>query len=122
MGRGVLVRGNMHDQDLTELLRLRREKTPPVLPGSFQQDVLREIRRRAAAQGAGGPGWLNWLLEPFRQPLYAGASLAFAIILGAAFGGYAMADESRLASRALDLQVFTSRSSALPSTLLQAKP
>ena len=107
----------MHDYDLTELLRLQREKPIPALPGSFQQDVLREIRLRAAEHGA---GWLGWLLEPFRQPLFAGASLAFALLLGVALGaGSVMADESRLASRALDLHVFTSRSPALPSTLLQ---
>ena len=105
----------MHDQDLTELLRLQREKPMPALPASFQQDVLREIRRLSPDPAA---GWLNWLLEPFRQPLFAGASLAFALVIGTVLGTYAMADDSRIASRALDLQVFTSRSPALPSALL----
>lgn len=111
----------MDDQDLTALLHLHREKPLPALPLSFQEDVLRAIRRRSVESACGKPGWLKWLLEPFRQPLFAEVSLSFAMLIGTALGAYAIADDAQIASRALDLEVFMSRSPALPSTLLHPR-
>ncbi len=108
----------MDDQDLTKLLEQYRMKSDPQLPASFQRDVQREIRQRASEINTANPGWLNWCLEPLRYPLFAMASLAFAMLIGIAMGTYAIGGEHRIASQALDLHVFTSQSPALLSTSL----
>lgn len=108
----------MNDSELTKILNLSQNKPIPALPGAFQQGVLREIRRRSSEAAAQPPRWLALLFEPVRHLRFAAAIVAFAGFLGTMFGTYETRSPSRVASQALDLEVFTSRSPSLPSTLI----
>lgn len=110
----------MKDLELTNLLHLRRDAAPSSLPAGFQQDVWREIRLRRAQQMETHGGWLDWLLEPFRQPAVVCAALALSVLIGAGTALSNLPAGGDHTTSGLHLQVFSSSSPALPSTLLNA--
>lgn len=109
----------MNEQNLDQLLALRQERPLPTLPGSFQQDIWREIRHRKLEAIGHRSSWFSWFLEPLLQPATTFATLSFAVLLGIGMGTSALAESRNTQARfALNLQVFSSTSSALPATLL----
>ena len=106
----------MDHSSLDRLLQERREKAASALPGSFSQNVWREIRqRKATREPSVNPAsfWL-WLLRP--QAVL--AALALAITVGIGVGSRSPVSSAARAHQALDLQVFGGEAAALPSTLL----
>ena len=109
----------MNEQNLDQLLALRQERPLPTLPASFQQDVWREIRYRKSELIGLRSSWVSWFLEPLLQPTMTLATLTFAVLLGIGMGTSALAESRNIQARsALNLQVFSSASPALPATLL----
>jgi hypothetical protein len=110
--------GVMDDPTLDKLLDAYRERPRGSLPGSFQQNVWREIRRRKADDEARAAAPWAWLLELVLRPQMVLAVLAFALVLGTAIGVQRPVREAAMTRAALDLQVFGGASPSLPSTLL----
>ena len=107
----------MDQSSLDQLLQQRREKPAPVLPGSFSQNVWREIRqRKAAREPAASVSLWHWLLRP--QIVLAALTLAIAVGVAVGAGNWAPVSQAAQTREALDLEVFGRDASALPSTLL----
>lgn len=87
-----------------------------MLPGSFSQNVWREIRQRKADQepNISAASFWYWLVRPHAVL----AALALAITVGVGVGSRSSAAPAAQAHEALDLQVFGGKAAALPSTLL----
>ncbi len=105
----------MDDSDFNQLIKAVARRSPAPLPGSFGQDVLREIRLREDRHG----GWLQEICHLFLHPrLLAGST---AVVLAVALVFPAMISRAAEPTRAADhlgLGVFSVSSSNLPSGLL----
>ena len=105
----------MDHSSLDRTLQQRREIASPELPGSFSQNVWREIRQRKAAQEpAVAVSFWHWLLRPQMVAL----ALTVAVAVGVGVGSKRFVSSTMQTHQALDLQVFGDSASALPSTLL----
>ena len=105
----------MDDNSLGVLLRNRRESPPRKLPGAFRQNVWRAIHERSASDEREETAsvW-QWFLRPQMVT----AVLAVAVTVGVGLGSQVQDLGASNARNALDLNVFTDRAPALPSTLL----
>jgi negative regulator of sigma E activity len=106
----------MNQSSLDRLLQQRWKQAEGTLPGSFSQNVWREIRQRKADEEPStiAVSFWHWLLQP---PAVA-AALVLAVTVGVGVGSRPPISSAARAHQALDLQVFGGQASALPSTLL----
>lgn len=105
--------------DLDSLLATYREREVPALPGSFTQDVLRDIRQRLVAPQ---PSWWQDALAGFLRPSSIVAALSVALVTGA-MAPYALRpSDTSLSAKGLDLGVFSSGAQNVPSGLLAHLP
>ena len=104
----------MNDSSLDDLLRQSASRSEAALPGTFQQNVRREIRQRKETE----PRFAGSLFDLVLRPQVLFASLVLAVALGIGFG--ARSEDPTIAEtrRALELEVFSASAPALPSTLL----
>lgn len=105
----------MNCRGFEDLLGEFRRRDVPALPGSFPSDVLREIRRRTAADREAG--WLPLLLSLFRPSLLA-AGLSVAIAVGVVMPGIVRPADRSPVTSGPDLNVFSTDSPYFPSGLL----
>ncbi|MGC1478939.1 MAG: hypothetical protein WA771_00420 [Chthoniobacterales bacterium] len=106
--------------DLDSLLATYRESRVPALPGSFAQDVLRDIRLRRTAPPRSG--WWQEVLAGLHRPSFITASLSLALVVGAIAPFALGTSDSALSVRGLDLGVFSSSAQDFPSGLLAHLP
>lgn len=97
----------MNKYHLDELLENYAKKSAPPLPGSFSQNVLREIRLRKAAQQE-SPGWLSEIYSWVFHPRLLTASLSLAIIVAVLIPSIIPSPSSSQAAHGLGLDVFSS--------------
>lgn len=106
---------------IDSLLTAYRGTAIPALPGSFTDDVLRAIRLRKS-ETTSTRHWCQDFLETVLRPsvLVTGVSVAIAV------GGFVTYSthpaETGLAVRGLDLGIFSSYASGLPSGRLSRVP
>lgn len=104
----------MDEISLDEMLRHRRLANGASLPLNFEQNVWRAIRARSAdGRERAGSVW-QWLFGPQMVT----AMLTVAITVGVGLGSRLTDHGASNARNALNLNVFTDRAPALPSTLL----
>ena len=111
----------MNNSKLDGLLAGLAERKVPDLPGSFSQDVLREIRLRDSRADELQP-WLTRLLQSWLQPKTFALAVTAAVIFGAAVPITLKPDSTSLAVTSLDLNVFSSSAPNAPSGLLAKWP
>lgn len=109
----------MDDFSLDRLLRERREQGRTNLPGSFSQNVWREIRQQKAQRTPSTLASALWNL--LLRPQMVGVTLGMAITLGVGVGVQHDSTGAAQTHVALDLNVFGASSPALPATLLASK-
>lgn len=102
----------MNKYHLDELLGNYAKTSAPPLPGSFSQNVLREIRLRKASQQE-SPGWLSEIYNGIFHPRLLTASLALAIVVAIAIPSTLSSSSPSRAATSLGLDVFSS--AELPS-------
>lgn len=107
--------GYMEEKQLDSLLIQIQERQVPSLPSNISQNVWREIRIRQSQHKNGWDFLPEFLLSP--RILSSGLAIAFAVGIGS---GIFMTElpPSNGTRGALNLQVFSSLSPDLPSTLL----
>lgn len=111
----------MDDPSLDSLLNRLRDRREAALPGTFEQNVWREIRlRKSSSLEVEGSFWSR-ALDLILRPQTVAVSLAVALALGVGLGGRGTEPHTAQTHAALDLQVFGSASPSLPSTLLSAR-
>ena len=99
---------NKHQkQPLDELLKSYAERPIPPLPGSFSQNVLREIRLQKTAQQKSA-GWTAEIYQWLFRPQLLAASAMIAICVGVIAPSMISSTSSSLAATGLGLQVFSS--------------
>jgi hypothetical protein len=107
----------MNDQKLDDLLvDLARERIPE-LPGSFSQDVLREIRLRQDHTEE-KDSWFGAVLHPWLWPRVFAVSLTAAVTMGLVLPLAVLGNNASMAISSLDLNVFSNFTPNLPSGLL----
>ena len=111
----------MNNSTLDGLLAGLAERKVPDLPGSFSQDVLREIRLRESRANESQP-WLTRLLQSWLQPKTFAMAVTAAVIFGAAVPISLQTDNTTMAVKGLDLNVFSSSAPNAPSGLLANWP
>lgn len=111
----------MNYSKLDSLLAGLAERKVPDLPGSFSQDVLREIRLRESRAKESQP-WLTRLLQSWLQPKTFAMAVTAAVIFGAAMPISLQTDSTTMAVKGLDLNVFSSSAPNAPSGLLVKWP
>jgi hypothetical protein len=107
----------MNDRDIDELLREYADSPVPSLPGSFTQDVLREIRLRNADLDH-GESWLSEVYALFLRPGLVAVTFSIAVAIGVAYPAMMSSPNSAIAVSSLGLDVFSHSTSHLPSELL----
>ncbi|MGC1479365.1 MAG: hypothetical protein WA771_02580 [Chthoniobacterales bacterium] len=107
--------------NLDSLLAAYREREIPELPGSFAQDVLRDIRQRRSAPEA-RRGWWQEFLEMACRPSRLVAGLSVAIAIGVLIPYTTLPSEASRSVQGLDLAVFSGAARNLPSGLLTRIP
>ncbi len=107
----------MNDFELDDLLAGLAGRKAPDLPGSFGDDVLREIRLRKTSASE-SPPWLVGLLQSWLHPRCFALAIAAAVILGAVMPLAFTRSDTSMAIASLDLNVFSSSSLNTPSGLL----
>ena len=107
----------MDDRKLDELLKSYAKAPVPALPGAFPQNVLREIRLRAA-DAHPAESWLTELYALFFRPRLLAASFTMAVIVGLVLPVMMGPPNSATAASSLGLEVFSHSMSQLPSGLL----
>jgi hypothetical protein len=105
----------MDDRNLNELLRTYAGAPIPALPGSFPQDVLREIRLRKDARKS---DWLSEIYALLFRPGVLAASFSLAILVGVGLPAMMRPTNPGLTASSLGLGVFSSSMSELPSGTL----
>lgn len=109
----------MDQKNLDDLLSEYRAQPTPSLPGSFSKDVLREIR---LCQTQPQVHWLADFFSVCLRPTALVASLSIALAVGVSLPMMTRAPDLMLAARSLDLEVFSSHTSGVPSALLSRIP
>jgi len=102
----------MNDRKFDDLLKSYSDSPVPALPGSFTQDVLREIRMRKRPEES----WLSEISALLFRPRLMAASLSLAILIGVLLPTMAGTSKSTLAAKSLGLEIFSD--SGMPSGLL----
>jgi anti-sigma factor RsiW len=110
----------MDDRDLDEFLKRYANASVPALPGSFPQNVLREIRLRRGSSRQ-KEGWLSELYTLFFRPGFMAASFSLAIVVGFAFPAMMRPANPALTANSLGLDVFSHSMVELPSTPANAQ-
>ena len=105
----------MDDRNLIELLRSYADAPIPALPGSFPQDVLREIRLRNDARKS---DWLSEIYALFFRPGVLAASLSLAVLVGFGLPTMMSPTNPGLTASSLGLGVFSHSMSELPSGMV----
>ncbi len=111
----------MNDSKLDDLLAELARRKAPDLPGSFSQDVLREIRLRGSRSNESVP-WMVRLLQSWLQPRSFALAVTAAVVFGAALPITWKSDSGSQAAASLDLNVFSSSAPNAPSGLLAKWP
>ena len=106
---------------IDSLLAAYRGTVIPELPGSFADDVLRAIRLRKSESTA-VRSWCQDFLETVLRPSVFAAGVSVAIAVGALVPYVTHPAETGLAVRGLDLGIFSSNASVLPSGRLSRVP
>ena len=96
----------MDDLNLDKLLTRYAEAPVPALPGSFQQDVLREIRLRKG-DSRQSDGWLSEIYTLFFRPGFLAASFSLAVAVGLAFPAMMRPAAPMQTASSLGLDVFS---------------
>lgn len=113
----------MNEKRLDEVLNEYRAQCAPPLPGSFAQDVFREVRLRSTQPKI---GWLADLISTGLRPTTLAASFLLALAVGATLPVLARDSNPdsnpELAITSLNLNVFSSTSAEIPSGLLSRRP
>jgi hypothetical protein len=107
----------MNDRNLDELLRNYADCPVPSLPGSFTQDVLREIRLRKTSPRP-AESWLSELYTLVFRPGFLAASFSLAIMVGIAFPAMMRPTNPSAIASSLGLDVFSRSMTELPSGTL----
>lgn len=103
------------NNDFDKLLSLHRERPVPALPGSFGDDVRREIRLRSSMERS---VWWEDALDLVRRPGAQFAALTAAVLIGLLAPGLHPTGRTIDAAAALGMDVFSSRDSNFPTGLL----
>ncbi|MHA3772432.1 hypothetical protein ACXR0O_12935 [Verrucomicrobiota bacterium sgz303538] len=111
----------MDDSLLDSLLNRLRNRRGAALPGAFEQNVWREIRLRKSAPPEAECSFWSRALDLILRPQTVAVSLAVALALGVGLGSRGTEAHTVQPHAALDLQVFSSASPSLPSTLLSSR-
>jgi hypothetical protein len=108
----------MNDRNFDELLREYASSPVPSLPGSFIQDVLREIRLRKSSSRH-DEGWLSEVYALFFRPELLAATFSIAVAVGLAYPAMMSSPNPAIARSSLGLDVFSHSTNHLPSELLE---
>lgn len=111
----------MNNSKLDDLLAGLAERKVPDLPGSFSQNVFREIRLHESRTDE-SQLWLARLLQFWLQPKTFALAVTAAVIFGAVVPITFKTDSTSLAVTGLDLNVFSSSAPNAPSGLLAKWP
>jgi len=111
----------MNEQKLDALLvDLARQRIPD-LPGSFAQDILREIRLRQDHMEE-KESWFGTLLHTWPLPRVFAVSMTAAVMVGLVLPLAVMDNDDAMAVNSLDLNIFSNSAPNLPSGLLSRIP
>jgi hypothetical protein len=107
----------MNDRNFDELLRKYADSPVPSLPGSFTQDVLREIRlRKESSRHA--ESWFSEIYTLFFRPGPLVATFSLVALVALSYPSIMSSASSATAVSSLGLDVFSHSTIHLPSELL----
>jgi hypothetical protein len=112
----------MSDSKLDDLLARLGRRDPSSLPGSFSQDVLREIRLRKSERADTLPPWRAGLIQFWLRPQSFALAVTAAVMIGAMLPLAWQTDDTAQIIEGLDLNVFSSSAPNAPSGLLAKWP
>ena len=108
-------------KDFDALIASYRDRGVPDLPGSFAQDVLREIRMRADRPDSTTSWWRD-VVAVARRPSWMAAGIGIALVAGMLAPSITSPSSATPAGPGLDLGIFSSAAKNLPSGILARIP